>query len=159
MAQEYVSNVYLIDDFKFDFRIYVVLKSLEPLEFHICKEGLARFSTVPYKRPTKKNIHESFMHLTNYSLNKRSKDFCHSEEENEGSKRTLSSVMRRIDMDGQDSRKVLENIELVVCKTIMAIVPEVKVAVHKTVTPGKTAPSYFQVCIIAITALIIQGVS
>lgn len=145
VAQEYVSNVYLIDDFKFDFRIYVVLKSLEPLEFHICKEGLARFSTVPYKRPTKKNIHESFMHLTNYSLNKRSKDFCHSEEEDEGSKRTLSSVMRRIDMDGQDSREVWENIELVVCKTIMAIVPEVKVVVHKTITPGKTGPSFFQI--------------
>jgi tubulin polyglutamylase TTLL11 len=148
VAQEYMANVYLIDDFKFDFRIYVVLKSLEPLEFHICKEGLARFSTVPYQSPTKKNMHETFMHLTNYSLNKRSKTFSHSEEDDEGSKRTLSSVMSRIAMNGQDSRKVWEDIENVVCKTIVAIVPEAKVAMHRSIGPGKSDSSYFQVCLI-----------
>lgn len=93
-------NVYFIDDFKFDFRIYVVLKSLELLEFYICKEGLVRFLIVLYKRLIKKNIYEFFMYLINYFLNKRSKDFCYLEEEDEGSKRTFSSVMRRIDMDG-----------------------------------------------------------
>ncbi|XP_062570949.1 tubulin polyglutamylase TTLL11-like [Saccostrea cucullata] len=145
VAQEYMANVYLIDDFKFDFRIYVVLKSMEPLEFYICKEGLARFSTVPYQSPTKKNMHETFMHLTNYSLNKRSKDFSHSEEDDEGSKRTLSSVMKRIEMNGQDSAKVWQDIELVVCRTIVAIVPELKVAWNKAFPPGKHGPSCFQV--------------
>ncbi|XP_061184674.1 tubulin polyglutamylase TTLL11-like isoform X2 [Saccostrea echinata] len=145
VAQEYMANVYLIDDFKFDFRIYVVLKSVEPLEFHICSEGLARFSTVPYQSPTKKNMHETFMHLTNYSLNKRSKDFSHSEEDDEGSKRSLSSVLKRIDMNGQDSVKVWRDIELVVCKTIIAIVPELKVAWNKTFSSGKPCPSCFQV--------------
>lgn len=144
VAQEYMSKVYLIDDFKFDFRIYVVLKSIEPLEFHICKEGLARFSTVPYKSPSRKNMHETFMHLTNYSLNKRSKDFSHSADD-DGSKRTLSSVMSRIEMDGHDSAQVWEEIEKVVCKTIIAIVPEVKVAIHKNATLGKTGPTCFQV--------------
>lgn len=93
-------NVYFIDDFKFDFRIYVVLKSLELLEFYICKEGLVRFLIVLYKRLIKKNIYEFFMYLINYFLNKRSKDFSYLEEEDEGSKRIFSSVMRRIDMDG-----------------------------------------------------------
>lgn len=126
-------NVYFIDDFKFDFRIYVVLKSLELLEFYICKEGLVRFLIVLYKRLIKKNIYEFFMYLINYFLNKRSKDFCYLEEEDEGSKRIFSSVMRRIDMDGKDSREVWENIELVVCKIIMVIVSEVKVVVYKII--------------------------
>lgn len=126
-------NVYFIDDFKFDFRIYVVLKSLELLEFYICKEGLVRFLIVSYKRLIKKNIYEFFMYLINYFLNKRSKDFCYLEEEDEGSKRIFSSVMRRIDMDGKDSREVWENIELVVCKIIMVIVSEVKVVVYKII--------------------------
>lgn len=126
-------NVYFIDDFKFDFRIYVVLKSLELLEFYICKEGLVRFLIVLYKCLIKKNIYEFFMYLINYFLNKRSKDFCYLEEEDEGSKRIFSSVMRRIDMDGKDSREVWENIELVVCKIIIVIVSEVKVVVYKII--------------------------
>ena len=146
VAQEYMSNVYLIDKFKFDFRIYVLLKSLEPLEFYICQEGLARFSTLPYENPTNKNIHESFMHLTNYSLNKRSSTFNRSDRDDEGSKRTLTSVLRRIAMNGHDSNKVWKSIERIVCKTIVAIVPEMKVEYQAAIPPGKTGPSCFQVC-------------
>nr|XP_022325893.1 tubulin polyglutamylase TTLL11-like isoform X3 [Crassostrea virginica] len=145
VAQEYMSNVYLIDKFKFDFRIYVLLKSLEPLEFYICQEGLARFSTLPYENPTNKNIHESFMHLTNYSLNKRSSTFNRSDRDDEGSKRTLTSVLRRIAMNGHDSNKVWKSIERIVCKTIVAIVPEMKVEYQAAIPPGKTGPSCFQV--------------
>ncbi|XP_062570955.1 tubulin polyglutamylase TTLL11-like isoform X2 [Saccostrea cucullata] len=145
VAQEYMSNVYLIDKFKFDLRIYVLLKSLEPLEFYICREGLARFSTVPYENPTNKNIHESFMHLTNYSLNKRSSTFNRSEREDEGSKRTLSSVLRRIAMNGHDSNKVWKSIERIVCRTIVAIVPEMKVEYQAAMPPGKSGASCFQV--------------
>ncbi len=35
------------------------------------EEGLARFCTQKYKRPTAANLDASFMHLTNYSVNKR----------------------------------------------------------------------------------------
>jgi hypothetical protein len=37
----------------------------------IADEGLARFCTEPYAEPTVHNIHNAFMHLTNYSLNKK----------------------------------------------------------------------------------------
>ncbi|KAK3088680.1 hypothetical protein FSP39_022293 [Pinctada imbricata] len=145
VAQEYMHNVYLIDRYKFDLRIYVLLKKLEPLEFYICKEGLARFSTLPYENPTMRNIHETFMHLTNYSLNKRSTTFNRSDRDDEGSKRTLTSVLRRIAMNGHDSTKVWNTIERIVCKTILAIVPEMKVEYQATIPPGKPGPSCFQV--------------
>ena len=44
-------------------------------------DGLARFCTVPYQHPNNRNIHSSFMHLTNYSLNKRSRNYLHTEAE------------------------------------------------------------------------------
>ncbi|KAK3087970.1 hypothetical protein FSP39_012927 [Pinctada imbricata] len=145
VVQEYMSSVYIIDGFKFDFRIYAVIKSLEPLEFYICTEGLARFSTVPYKKPNIKNLQESFMHLTNYSLNKRSSGFDRSENEDEGSKRTLTSVFNRLEQDGHDTGQVWENIEKVVCKTILALVPEMKIQ-YRAVTPPKgKGPSCFQI--------------
>ena len=145
VAQEYLSNIYLIDGYKFDLRIYAVLRSLDPLEIYICKEGLARFSTVPYKKPTVKNIQESFMHLTNYSLNKRSADFDRSENEDEGSKRKLTSVFKQMEQDGYDSEEVMAEIERVVCKTIIAIIPELKTEWWAAFPQGRKGSPCFQV--------------
>lgn len=63
----------LIDDLKFDCRLYVMLLSVEPLRIYLFKEGLARFSTDAYRQPSKKNMTNMFMHLTNYSINCRNK--------------------------------------------------------------------------------------
>lgn len=41
----------LIDDLKFDVRIYVLIKSLEPLNIFVYKEGLTRLATNEYERP------------------------------------------------------------------------------------------------------------
>lgn len=145
VVQEYLSHVYIMDKFKFDLRVYVVLKSLEPLDIHICKDGLARFSTVPYETPTNKNLHETYMHLTNYSLNKRSSTFNRSERSDEGSKRTISSVLHKINMSGKDGDYVWKTIERIVCKTIIAILPTMKVEYQAAIPTGKTRLSCFQI--------------
>lgn len=49
VVQEYIQKPLLIDKLKFDIRLYVLLKSLEPLEIYIAKEGLTRFCTEPYQ--------------------------------------------------------------------------------------------------------------
>ena len=46
----------LIDDFKFDFRIYVLVTSCDPLRVFVYKDGLARFSTAHYRQPTGSNV-------------------------------------------------------------------------------------------------------
>jgi len=75
IAQEYICSPLLIDGYKFDFRVYVLIESLEPLRVYVFREGLARFCTKKYSPPTSENLGEDFMHLTNYSLNKFSADF------------------------------------------------------------------------------------
>jgi tubulin polyglutamylase TTLL6/13 len=74
IAQEYISP-FLVDELKFDLRIYALVPSVEPLRIDLHEEGMARFCTEPYADPTATNLQLSFAHLTNYSLNKNSPNF------------------------------------------------------------------------------------
>ncbi|CAL6042354.1 Tubulin_tyrosine ligase [Hexamita inflata] len=91
VVQEYINNPLLINGYKFDLRIYVVVTSVDPLVAYVFDEGLARFATEPWTKPTKLNSQKKQMHLTNYSVNKSSKNF----------KSNSSSVVQEV--DSQDS--------------------------------------------------------
>ncbi|KAM9820803.1 tubulin polyglutamylase TTLL11 [Neosynchiropus ocellatus] len=145
VVQEYIQKPLLIDKLKFDIRLYVLLKSLEPLEIYIAKEGLTRFCTEPYQEPSQKNLSHVFMHLTNYSLNVHSGNFVHSDSQSTGSKRTLSSVLYRLAAKGVDIKKVWSDIIALVIKTVIAVVPELRVHHQADIPPGKPGPTCFQI--------------
>lgn len=46
LVQRYVENPLLINNKKFDVRIYVVIKGVDPIEAYLYEEGLGRFCTV-----------------------------------------------------------------------------------------------------------------
>ncbi|NWR57625.1 TTL11 polyglutamylase, partial [Bucorvus abyssinicus] len=145
VVQEYICKPLLVDKLKFDIRLYVLLKSLEPLEIYIAKDGLSRFCTEPYQEPTLKNLHQVFMHLTNYSLNIHSGNFIHSENVNTGSKRTFSSILCRLSSRGADVKKLWSDIISLVIKTIIALTPELKVYYQSDIPAGKPGPTCFQI--------------
>ena len=70
IVQRYIDNPLLIDNLKFDLRIYVLLLGIDPLRIYMYKDGIARFSTEEYEPPKKGNMTNMFIHLTNYSINK-----------------------------------------------------------------------------------------
>ncbi|XP_069743874.1 tubulin polyglutamylase TTLL11 isoform X2 [Narcine bancroftii] len=145
VVQEYISKPFLIDKLKFDIRLYVLLKSIDPLEIYIAKDGLSRFCTEPYQEPNSKNFQRVFMHLTNYSLNIHSGNFVHSDNVNTGSKRTFSSILAKISLKGYDVKKVWSDIITLVIRAIIALIPELKVY-HQTYIPsGKPGPTCFQI--------------
>lgn len=51
----YPLQPFLIDGFKFDFRLYVLVTSCDPLRIFIFKDGLARFATSKYHDPNNSN--------------------------------------------------------------------------------------------------------
>ncbi|XP_030673617.1 tubulin polyglutamylase TTLL11 isoform X2 [Nomascus leucogenys] len=145
VVQEYICKPLLIDKLKFDIRLYVLLKSLDPLEIYIAKDGLSRFCTEPYQEPTPKNLHHIFMHLTNYSLNIHSGNFVHSDSASTGSKRTFSSILCRLSSKGVDIKKVWSDIISLVIKTVIALTPELKVFYQSDIPTGRPGPTCFQI--------------
>ena len=68
MATRYLAEPLLMDGFKFDLRVYVLITCVEPLRVHIYRDGLVRLSTQEYVDPTPENVKDLYMHLTNYSV-------------------------------------------------------------------------------------------
>ena len=76
----------------------------DPIHCYIADEGLARFCTKKYKKPTKANYREIYMHLTNYCINKLSPDYQNPTDEeilldNQGNKRTMASLWDTLSKD------------------------------------------------------------
>lgn len=68
VIQQYITP-FLIDGHKFDFRLYLLIASLQPLAIFIYKEGIARFCTQIFEFPSKANRDKKFIHLTNTAIN------------------------------------------------------------------------------------------
>ena len=105
VVQRYIKNPLLINGYKFDMRIYVVVTSVNPLEAFLYRDGFGRFSTIPFSLdPTDKN--NKYIHLTNVSIQKynqgtMSNEYTQSEEGAQdaiygGTKISLSTLKKRI---------------------------------------------------------------
>uniref|UniRef100_H3DJ54 Tubulin--tyrosine ligase-like protein 5 n=1 Tax=Tetraodon nigroviridis TaxID=99883 RepID=H3DJ54_TETNG len=139
LVSRYINNPLLIDEFKFDVRLYVLVTSYDPLLIYVYEEGLARFATVKYDQ-TSKNIKNTFMHLTNYSVNKKSSDYvsCDDPEvEDYGNKWSMSAVLRYLKQEGKDTTLLMRQVEDLIIKAIMGAEQQIATAC-KTFVPHKT---------------------
>ena len=66
VVQEYMSSPHLIEDLKYDLRIYVLLAGLNPLRIYIHEEGLARFATESYEKPRLENLGNIIIGMRNH---------------------------------------------------------------------------------------------
>lgn len=126
VVQEYIANPLLIDGLKFDFRIYVLITGCNPLRIFLHKEGLARFATKPYVNPTATNLSKQKMHLTNYAINKNSKNFIFNEDpdnDHVGHKRSLTSTLAYLESKGCNTHSLWEKIKLIIIKTLCSVQP------------------------------------
>ncbi|XP_068814501.1 tubulin polyglutamylase TTLL13 isoform X1 [Struthio camelus] len=124
ICQQYISKPFLIDGFKFDMRIYVLVTSCDPLKIFVYKEGLARFATMRYIEPSSSNLDDICMHLTNYAINKHNENFVR--DDTVGSKRKLSTLNAWMMDNSYNTKKLWEDIEDIVIKTLISAHPVVK---------------------------------
>ena len=78
----------LLNKKKFDLRLYVAVFGLEPMYAYIYREGMVRLCTQDYKRPTRENMRNLLIHLSNYSIQKLSENY--DKDSDQGTKRKFS---------------------------------------------------------------------
>ncbi|KAG5454498.1 Tubulin polyglutamylase ttll7 [Clonorchis sinensis] len=124
VVQEYISNPLLIDGFKCDLRVYVLLTSCDPLRIFIYNEGLVRLGTEKYVPPSKPNGDSMYMHLTNYAVNKRNAGYDKSPGETDGSKRSFTFLDQYLRHTCRiDPSTVWRNIRDLIVKTMAIAAP------------------------------------
>ena len=73
VVQKYIKQPALWNDHKYDFRIYVLITTvIDPMTIFVFKDGLVRLASEKYSN---KNLTDVFVHLTNYSLNKKNDNY------------------------------------------------------------------------------------
>ena len=137
IVQQYISKPLLMDGYKFDLRVYVLVSSCDPLRIYVFNEGLVRLATVDYVDPTNANTEDVCMHLTNYAINKHSDNFVRptgadAEDNSDASKRSFAffndwlDEMKKTGVHEKDRNQIWADIHDLINKTIITAAPILK---------------------------------
>jgi tubulin polyglutamylase TTLL2 len=146
VVQEYIKNPLLINGYKFDMRLYVLVPSFNPLKVFLYTDGLVRFCTKPYSMED----FDRLRHLTNASIQDTVKEEGSeglSDEERDAFVESVSSVIKPIGKgdfskrdlrtflsymkhnQGHDIQQIWTKIQNVILLTLLSIFTKEKVQV------------------------------
>jgi len=124
VCQKYLRNPLLLNGYKFDLRIYVLVTSFSPLEAFVFREGFARLSSQKFSIG-KGSIANKWVHLTNSSIQKNAKDTmpadnpCKTSGENGGSKISLTYLWKALAEQGVETTDLWGRVCDLCLKTLM----------------------------------------
>ncbi|KAM5256322.1 tubulin polyglutamylase TTLL7 isoform 2-T2 [Ctenodactylus gundi] len=144
IVQEYIEKPFLMEGYKFDLRIYILVTSCDPLKIFLYHDGLVRMGTEKYIPPNESNLTQLYMHLTNYSVNKHNERFERDETEDKGSKRSIRWFTEFLQENQHDVAKFWSDISELVVKTLIVAEPHVLHA-YRMCRPGQP-PGSESVC-------------
>ncbi|KAM6934107.1 tubulin monoglutamylase TTLL4 [Xenentodon cancila] len=126
LVQKYLHKPYLISGNKFDLRIYVYVTSYDPLRIYMFSDGLVRFASCKYSS-SMKTLSNKFMHLTNYSVNKKNSEYQTNSDDKacQGHKWALKALWQYLGSKGVNTTLLWEKIKDIVIKTVIASEPYV----------------------------------
>ncbi|EAY06708.1 Tubulin-tyrosine ligase family protein [Trichomonas vaginalis G3] len=126
VAQEYVDS-FLLNNTKFDLRIYALVTSVDPLTIYIYRDGLARFCSEATGH------HSVFSQITNVTLNKQNPELDKFEEIS----RLISDTFPRLEKEcNADIKKLWSEIDNIIVLSIMSAHRYLKTAVQRDCAPS-----------------------
>lgn len=110
----------MIDEYKFDFRVYVLVTNVQPLRIFMFRDGLARLATEKYKS---KAFNNPFIHLTNYAINKDNSNYRadNKADADSGFKRSLNSIFIILKKAGFNVEEIKAKMRDMIVKTLISI--------------------------------------
>jgi hypothetical protein len=126
LISRYIYNPHIINNKKYDLRLYVLVTDFSPLKLYLYDEGLVRFACEEYNT-SDENKSNRFMHLTNYSVNKTSEKFdkeLSTDNECKGSKWSLTALRSYFKEKGVNFEPTWDKIKDIVVKTLITITDE-----------------------------------
>lgn len=136
LASKYVAMPHLINGFKYDLRVYVLVSSYDPLRIYVYNDGLVRFATEKYTL-NPNDLKKRYIHLTNFSVNKKSENFKDNtgtgEEEN-SSKWSFKQLRKAYEDMDINYEYVFAQVKDVIVKTLLSVEPHIVSNLNKT--PG-----------------------
>lgn len=126
LVSKYIHNPHLINNKKYDLRLYIVTSGFSPLKIYLYEEGLVRFASDEYS-VEESNKHNRYMHLTNYSVNKCSSHFdknINVSNECTGSKWSLTALKTYFKSNNMDFEKTWTSIKDIVVKSMISVAEE-----------------------------------
>ena len=107
VAQEYIDS-YLINDTKFDLRVYALIASVSPLRIYVYHDGVARFCS------EKNSVNSIYSQLTNTAVNRNNPN-----AKIESITKTIKDVFQTLEKNGIDTDLIWSKIENAVILTIL----------------------------------------
>lgn len=126
--QEYISHPLLLNGYKFDLRLYILVTSFQPLEVFLYDEGFARLTTQKYSIDPD-DVKNKLIHLTNSSIQMLYKDdmkyntaVSHAtNSEGGGTKITLSYLKELLKNTNINFDNIWNDIKKIILKSLMAV--------------------------------------
>ena len=122
LLNKYITNLDLINQKKYDLRLYVLVTGLKPLRIYLNKEGLIRIASKPFSL-NNKTITDKYVHLTNTGINSGSKDFIipnntNNENANIWNLQTYENYLNKINVD---YNKLKNKIKDIIIKSMISV--------------------------------------
>ena len=136
LISRYLDKPHLINNKKYDLRIYVLVTSFSPLRIYIYHNGLVRFATEDYNKDCYDNI---YIHITNFSINKNNVNYKPNikdnneienqdniNEDDDSSKWSLVEYRNYFKKLGLDDtmNNIWEQIETIIIKSLITVAKE-----------------------------------
>jgi tubulin polyglutamylase TTLL4 len=135
LASKYVAHPHLINGFKYDLRVYVLVTSFDPLRIYVFNDGLVRFATEQYTL-NPNDLKKRFIHLTNFSVNKKSENFVDNKGTGEGeessSKWSFKTLRKAYEENEINYDYVFAQVKDVIVKTLISVEPHVVSNLNKS---------------------------
>lgn len=97
------------------------------MRIYLHKMAFARFCTEAYQKPTRNNLDNIYMHLTNYAINKMANNYqeCEDEEGDQGHKRSLGAILNILKREGANPDQFMADVKDIIVKTVISAQPYV----------------------------------